>query len=109
MAELRAAVLEYGRCWWHSDPHVLRASSHDPDLDARLKALGHVRSIDVFRLAGRIYTPERQLVHAGIVGRQVASGPKPAIPTVYFTIGCMGAGKSTVLRKFVEQRRYVDT
>lgn len=105
--DLRVAVREYGTCWWQSDPHVLEAMGRDPGLDARLAGLDPVRTVDVFR-TNRVYTPERQLVHAGIAERQLGAGPKPATPTVYFTTGCMGAGKTKILRRFVEQRHYLD-
>lgn len=105
--ELREAELRYRQTWWRLDPHVADACRRRLGLAGALAAISLPRTVDAFRLAGQIYESDRQVIHDNIVADQIGAGAAPSKPTAYFTIGCMGAGKTTYLRKFVCAHRRV--
>ncbi len=103
--DLRDAEFAYRKTWWRHDVHVAAACQRRPELVDKLTAIYFPRTTDVFRAADRTYDPERVAVHDEIGDRQLGYGVPPSVPTVYFTIGCMGSGKTTVLRQFVHAHR----
>lgn len=105
VAELEHDTAVYQRSWWRGDPAVRDAADADPEL-ARLLASGPalLRTDDVYGPAG---WSARARLHDRLVAGQLGSGPPPPRPEAYFTIGCMGSGKTTVLRPLVDAYRAV--
>jgi hypothetical protein len=120
--ELEAAVVAYRSSWWRDNDEALAVINDrraHPRLRARLvaiSALGQlVSTADVYRseqrdAAGdRPYLDQRLTLHRRIAARCVpaaaVANTDGAHPAAYFTIGCPGAGKTTVLREIVERRR----
>lgn len=62
------------------------------------------RTIDAFR-HNKMYDDERISVHEAVIAGQLGKGAPPPVPTAYFTIGCIGSGKTTIMRKFVSAHR----
>ena len=119
--DLEAAVVEYQRNWWRTDDAALEVidnrTSHPalrPHVNAT-SALGQVvTTADIYRPyspgapGNRPYLDERADVHERIIENCVPSilDPTPtAPPAAFFTIGCPGAGKTSVLRNTVERFR----
>lgn len=105
VAELEHHTAAYQRSWWHADPAVRDAADADLDL-ARLLASGPalLRTDDVYGPKGWAV---RARLHDRLVAGQLGSGPPPPRPEAFFTIGCMGSGKTTVLRPLVDAYRAV--
>jgi hypothetical protein len=122
LEDLEAAVVAYQTNWWLNNDDALNVAndrSAHPDLRAKLRAtssLGQmVTTTHVYRPqpAGapddRPYLLVRRPIHERIMDGCVAgAGPAPdgaGAPSVFFTIGCPGAGKSSVLRDIVDRYR----
>jgi hypothetical protein len=73
-------------------------------LVAELSALALVTTVDVYHDADG-WHPERQELHGHLVAGQLGAGAAPPDPVAYFTIGPMGSGKSSRLRRLVERHR----
>jgi UDP:flavonoid glycosyltransferase YjiC (YdhE family) len=54
-----------------------------------------------------LWQPARRQLHAQLVADQLGAGPPPEEPTAYFTIGPMGAGKTSLLRRLVHAHREI--
>lgn len=124
LEELEAATADYQANWWRSNEEALQIvgerTAH-PGLRAEVTVIsnrGEVVSTDRIYRPGvpddRPYLPERRAVHEHIVANCVAPAAAEATsstttdadpPTAFFTIGCPGAGKTSVLRKIVERHR----
>lgn len=121
--ELEAAVADYQSNWWRGNDDalaVINDRTAHPRLRAQLvatSALGQVVSTtDVYRPSSsgatedRPYLEERIRLHHQIAADCVPGDPnlptaETAYPSAYFTIGCPGAGKTSVLRDIVNQHR----
>lgn len=101
--DLERETAAYQSQWWRADPAVTDAADGDSALAATL-ALDPplVRTSDVYEPSG---WARRKGLHDRLVARQLGRGPSPTDPAVFFTIGCMGAGKTTVLRPLVDTYR----
>lgn len=107
-AELRAEVINYLSTWWPTDPGVRALAAKDAGLMARLEAIARNRPVDtadVYCDAGGRWLSERVEFHAAIVEKQLDGATEVAAPVVYFTIGPMGSGKTSVLRALVDRHR----
>lgn len=121
--ELEAAVVSYQANWWRDDDDAL-AVINDRRAHPRLRSqilttssLGQmVTTSDVYRpnnpgaIDEHSYLPQRRALHERIVADCVPSdSDAPATdakhPAAYFTIGCPGAGKTSVLRSIADQHR----
>ncbi len=117
---LAAAVVDYQANWWRHDTDalaVLNDAAAHPGLRGQILAtssLGQmVTTAAVYRPThpgapdDRPYLPERTDIHEGIVEDCVPSAAVAGSghPSAYFTIGCPGAGKTSVLRDIVDQHR----
>lgn len=106
-AELQLDTIRYQRTWWQRDPGVAKRAEQAPDL-ADLLAAGPmgVTTADVYRdNAGR--WPARAALHDRLTVSQLGTGASPDPPTVFFTTGPIGAGKTRVLRPLVHAYRSV--
>lgn len=117
---LQAAVVDYQSTWWLHDEDALAvitdAATH-PGLRGQIlatSALGQiVTTAAVYRPThpgapdDRPYLAARVLIHERIVADCVPSRADIGSehPAAYFTIGCPGAGKTSVLRDIVDQHR----
>lgn len=105
LAELEAAVAAHVRGWWRTDPGVATELVNRPDLLAQLEARGtFVSTVHVYA-DGDAWRPARTAVHGPIMAAMLAAGAPPPAPVAYFTIGPMGAGKTTTLRPIVQAHR----
>ncbi|WP_460818622.1 zeta toxin family protein [Nocardioides korecus] len=124
LEELEAATADYQANWWRSNEDALKIieerTTH-PGLHAEVRVISDrgelVSTARIYRPGAaddRPYVSERLAVHARIVADCVApgaAGVTPATPahadrpTVFFTIGCPGAGKTSVLRSIVDRHR----
>jgi adenylate kinase family enzyme len=123
--ELEAAVAAYQSDWWRTNQDALDViddrSAH-PGLRARVSAISAVGQMvttaDIYRPShagapdDRPYLPQRKEVHQSIVADCVArppahrhGGASSTKPSAFFTIGCPGAGKTSVLRTIVNRYR----
>lgn len=114
--ELEAAVAAYEETWWRIDPGVA-AILDDPltypgVLGRVVDAASHnaVTTATVYRTSDTHtgtpgYVDVRTQTHNGIVRQCVPDLPPHDRPRAFFTIGCPGAGKTTVLRSLVQRYR----
>ncbi len=97
------AVELYGQTWWHDDPGVAAIEQRQSGLRDRLATVAAVRGVTtaaVYLDAAGAYAPQRVALHDELV-RQSLPPPGTAVrtpPTVVYTTGGMGTGKSTTLR-----------
>jgi adenylate kinase family enzyme len=121
--ELEAAVVDYQRNWWRTDDDALAVINDrvaHPGLRSQvltISSMGQmVTTSDVYRpdLSGThgargyllVRTPVHELIVADCVPRDaIPPDTSTEQPTAYFTIGCPGAGKTTVLRRIVNEHR----
>lgn len=104
-AELEAAVAAHLPDWWRNDPGVAAELVDRPNLLAQLEARGpFVSTVHVYA-DGDAWRPARVAVHGSILAAMLATGDLPPAPVAYFTIGPMGAGKTTKLRPIVRADR----
>ncbi len=120
--ELEDAVVAYQPHWWRTDAdalEVINDRTRHPGLRDRVVAtsdLGQiVTTAAVYRPASpgapadRPFLDERLAVHDQIIDDCVptfsASPATARPPAAYFTIGCPGSGKTSVLRRSVEAHR----
>ncbi|MBS2937078.1 zeta toxin family protein [Nocardioides sp. J2M5] len=123
--ELEDAVVAYQPHWWRTDVDALAVINdrvRHPGLRDRVVAtsdLGQiVTTAAVYRPASpgapadRPFLDERLAVHEQIIDDCVPTFPStpasaPArTPAAYFTIGCPGSGKTSVLRRIVDLHRF---
>lgn len=105
--ELQAATDAYQRTWWVDDDGVRDECARRVGLLEDLTRLPAVSTADVYRIGLGTWSPERESLHDTLVPGQIGVGDPRDRPRAYFTIGSMGAGKTSVLRKFVEAHRRV--
>jgi predicted ATPase len=115
-AELEEATADYQRDWWRTDI-AARAIIDDHVRHPRVRgtvaahaASGIVTTADVYKAPTPgsprpSYLAQRATIQAAITAQCLAPQPAPGPPVVYFTIGCPGAGKTTVLRSIVDRTR----
>lgn len=103
-AELEAAVAAHLPAWWRNDPGVAAELVDRPNLLAQLEARPFVSTVHVY-IDGDAWRPARAAVHRSIMTAMLATGQPPVAPVAYFTIGPMGAGKTTMLRPIVRADR----
>lgn len=116
---LAAAVADYQTNWWRSDPDaldVIEDGATHPGLRGQILATHALKEIvttaAVYRPThpgasdDRPYALARELIHERIAADCVPSaGSGSEHPTAFFTIGCPGAGKTSILRDIVDQYR----
>ena len=102
-SELISLVRDYRRIWWQAVPSLAARVRADPTLLSRAQA-GGLTTLDAYS-DGDLWAPDRQVVHAALITAQIGVGPRPDVPTAYFTIGAIGAGKTTALRPLVLAHR----
>ena len=116
---LAAAVADYQTNWWRSDPNalaIIEDGATHPGLRGQILATHALNEIvttaAVYRPThpgasdDRPYAPARELLHERIAADCVASaGSGSERPAAFFTIGCPGAGKTSILRDIVDQYR----
>jgi Zeta toxin len=121
--ELEAAVVAYQRHWWRRDDDalaVINDRAAHPGLRSQILTISSLGEIvttsDVYRsdhpgaLEDRPYLAVRTPVHERIIADCVPPDSDPLDtsteqPAAYFTIGCPGVGKTSVLRRIVNQHR----
>lgn len=116
--ELEAVVVDYQKNWWRENQNaldVINDRTAHPGLHAQvtaISALGQmVTTAHIYRphhpgTSDDRYLAERTAVHERVIRNCVPpeaadTGP----PSVFFTIGCPGAGKTSVLRTIVNRHR----
>lgn len=104
-AELEAAVASHLPHWWRNDPRVAAELADRPELLAQLEGRGSLVSTVHVYAEGDIWRPARTAVHGQIVASMLGTGAPGSAPVAYFTIGPMGAGKTTRLRPIVQADR----
>lgn len=106
-AQLELETIQYQRKWWQADPDVAAEATKNPVLAALLATDPMaLTTADVYRDdAGR--WPSRSALHDRLVAAQLGAGVPPKPPTVFFTTGPIGAGKTRVLRPLVHAYRTV--
>lgn len=105
LAELEAAVAAHLPSWWRNDPGVAAELAIRPDLLAQLEARGpFVSTVHVYAERDG-WRPARAAVHLPIIAAMLGTGAPSPAPVAYFTIGPMGAGKTTTLRPIVRADR----
>lgn len=103
--DLEQASAAYEAGWWRTDPGVAAAAAADDDLRAHLAAGPPlVRTSDVYESAG--WTARADL-HRTLAAAQIAPGSPEPHPSAFFTIGCMGAGKTRMLGPLANAYRAV--
>lgn len=105
--ELEAATDAYQRNWWVDDDGVREECDRRAGLLEDLTSLHTVTTADVYRIGLGTWSPGRESLHDTLVLGQIGDRDPRDRPRAYFTIGSMGAGKTSVLRKFVEAHRRV--
>jgi len=104
-SDLERASAAYERGWWRADPAVAAAAGADSRLRAHLDAGPPlVRTIDLYEPSN---WAARADLHRALAAAQIADGSRETPPSAFFTIGCMGAGKTRILRPLVEAYRTV--
>src|SRR5712664_2420617 len=103
-----AEALAYESTWWVENADVAVACDDDPELLVRLADISGrgdvVTTVNAFRGADS-WLPKRVTLHERLVNQMLGAGALSAPPAVYFTIGCFGACKSTILRDIVHGHR----
>lgn len=120
LEELEDAVVAYQSHWWRTDDEALKVINdrvRHPGLRDRVVAasdLGQIvptaavyRPVSPGALPDRPFLDERLVIHQRIIEQCVPTaapgGARP--PVAYFTIGCPGSGKTSLLRSIVERHR----
>lgn len=105
---LEAATLAYQRDWWRSDADAKARLADKPDLVTQLERQRLVRTADIYlEPASQAWADCRRPMHDSLVAAQLGVGEAVEGPEAYFAIGCIGAGKSRVLRRLVDARRWL--
>lgn len=104
--DLIAATVDYQNNWWRTDPPVAARCRKDAALHDRLKALHLVDTTVVYQANDGAWHQDREPLHAAIVDSLVAGEAPLETPAVYFTIGQMGSGKTSILGPVVDAARF---
>lgn len=103
--ELQLETAAYEQRWWRQDARARQAVAERPGLAEALARRALVRTVDVFRDGQGSWLSWRSELHTRLAAGMC--GQTRADPIAFFTIGCMGAGKTRVLRPLVEGARSV--
>jgi hypothetical protein len=104
-AELEAAVAAHVPHWWRKNAGVAAELAARPGLRERLENKPtFVSTTDVYLDRGQ-WRPARLATQAPIIASMLGQGAPPPRPVAYYTIGPMGAGKTTRLRRIVHAHR----
>ncbi len=107
LAQLQLETARYQHGWWSVDTQVADRANANAALAATLASRPPlVTTLDVYRELDGTW-PARADLHARLAAAQLATGAASAPALAFFTIGCVGAGKTTVLRPLVHAYRSV--
>jgi hypothetical protein len=106
LREYEQQVRDYQRSWWRADVDAQSHLASRPRLASELENRAVVHTSDIYlHPSTGSWDGGRPDLHLRLARTQAGIGPRPEAPAVYFTIGEMGAGKTTVLRGIVEAHR----